>query len=109
MPKASGVRQYPIGAEELLETIKTIGIQFGYKVKARSGGTIRLSQPFSLFSFTYPATIRVTTGPAGQGLQVGFLVTNFGWGPIQSRHVQAQLARFLSALEIYMSRRNPAV
>jgi hypothetical protein len=109
MPKASAVRQYPIGVEELLDTVKTVGIQFGYKVKARSGSAIRLSQPFSLFSFTYPATIKVTTEPAGQGLTAGFLVTNFGWGPIQSRHVQAQLERFLSALEIYMSRRNPVV
>jgi len=109
MPKASGVRQYSIGAEELLDMIKTAGIQFGYKLTFRSGSAIRLSEPFSLFSFTYPATITVASRPAGQGLQAEFLVTNFGWGPIQSRHVQAQLERFLSALEVDMSGYNPAV
>jgi hypothetical protein len=109
MPKASTVREYPIGVEELLEMIRMAGMQFGYNPKPRIGNTVRLGQSFSLLSFTYPATITVSASATGQGTRAEFLVTNFGWGPIQSRHVNAQLERLLSALERDISRGNPAV
>jgi zinc ribbon protein len=98
MSRASAVRRYPVGVDRFFAEAIQAGVGHGYRLLEQRPDTLVLGEPFKLLSFTWPGKITITCQPEASTVTANFTITNFGFGPIQTRHVNTQLELLLTAL-----------
>ncbi len=62
------------------------------------GNTVEISEPLNPLRFTYPAKLVAILSDWEGGVTVNYRVSNFGFGPVQSRYVKKALAHVTAAL-----------
>ncbi|MEE8608250.1 MAG: zinc ribbon domain-containing protein [Nitrospiraceae bacterium] len=90
--------EFRVPPDELLETVRRAAARMKYKLGQQSAMTGVLNQGF----FAAQAE-----GPVPGGARADIVVTNFGFGPVQTGHCQKQLRRLREALDQEIAARPP--
>ena len=88
------------------ETLRAAIIEAGRgirltKEKAVDANTVQVSETFNLLRFTWPAKLVASLSDEEGSVAIDYMVSNFGFGPVQSGHVKKVLAHVTSALAQY--------
>lgn len=111
MSKVVDSQESQLGPDALLEAARKAVDRIKFRLKSQGPDYLIATQPFfatfewpkSLLVTGWPAKVKATVTPAGGGgSRIDFLVTNFGFGPIQTNHCKKQLQRFIGALDEMM-------
>jgi hypothetical protein len=98
MSRASAIRRYPARADRFFAEATRAGATNGWRPLQQTPDTLVLGEPLRLLSFTWPGKITITCHSEASAVTANFTVTNFGFGPIQTRHVHRLLEHLLAEL-----------
>ncbi len=108
--------EFRLPPDVLLEAVRRAAVRMKYKLGQQSAMTSVLNQgffaalaegPVPFVVAGWPAKVTVTAIAVPGGARADILVTNFGFGPVQTGHCQKQLRRLLEALDHENAARPP--
>jgi hypothetical protein len=98
MSKYSEARTYSLDAKVLSDAMIAAAQAAGLREKSRSDDAVVVGEPFKLLKFSWPAKITATLKPSGPHTSVDYIVSNFGFGPLQTAACKNALKKLTDGL-----------